>query len=122
MNVRPIIAITPGDPSGVGPEITAKALARDEVWELCRPLVVGDAGVLRQAVALVAAPLTPHSITDASSARFDPAAPDVLDLHNVDLASLQPGQVSAAAGRAAVETVERAVELLARQIYTQLHG
>lgn len=111
MSGRPVVAITMGDPAGVGPEVVAKALARGEVWECCRPLVVGDAGVMRKAVALVAAPLAIHAITDVAEARFEPAAPDVLDLANVDLAALVPGQVSAAAGRAAVEYVERAVEL-----------
>jgi 4-hydroxythreonine-4-phosphate dehydrogenase len=107
----PIIAITMGDPAGVGPEIVAKALARDDVWSCCRPLVVGDAGVLAQAVALLAAPLTFHPIADVAEARFDRDAPDVLDLHNVDPTALQPGQVSANAGRAAVDCVERAVAL-----------
>jgi 4-hydroxy-L-threonine phosphate dehydrogenase PdxA len=108
---RPIIGITMGDPAGVGPEVTVKALARDEVWDCCRPLVVGDAGVLARAVALVEASLLLHSVADVAEAHFDPAAPDVLDLHNVDPTALQPGRVSAAAGRAAVEAVERAVEL-----------
>jgi 4-hydroxythreonine-4-phosphate dehydrogenase len=111
MSARPIIAITMGDPAGVGPEITAKALAREEVWDCCRPLVVGDAGVLKQAIAVVAVPLTPHPIDDANDARFDSAQPDVLDLHNVNPAKLQPGTVSAVAGRAAVDYIERAVEL-----------
>jgi len=114
---RPVIAITMGDPAGVGPEVMVKALARDEVRSCCRPLVVGDAGVLAQAVALVAAPLAFHPIADLAEARFDPTAPDVLDLRNVDLEALQPGTVSAAAGRAAVAYVERAVELaLAGQV------
>jgi len=108
---RPVVAITMGDPAGVGPEITAKALTREEVWDCCRPLVVGDAGVLKNAIALVAAPLAPHPIANVAEARFDPAAPDVLDLRNVDLAKLQPGQVSATAGRASVDYVKRAVEL-----------
>jgi 4-hydroxythreonine-4-phosphate dehydrogenase len=100
-----------GDPAGVGPEVTARALARGEVWECCRPLIVGDAGVMRKAIALVSAPLAVHVIAGAGEARFDSAAPDVLDLANVDLAALEPGQVSAAAGRAAVEYIERAVRL-----------
>jgi len=111
VNTRPIIAITMGDPAGVGPEVTAKALAVEQVWACCRPLVVGDAGVLERAIALAAAPLSPRPIADVTQARFDPAAPDVLDLHNVDPATLQPGRVSAAAGRAAVDYIERAVEL-----------
>jgi len=108
---HPIVAITLGDPAGVGPEVTARALAQDAVRDCCRPLVVGDAGVLAQAMALVGAPLAAHAVAAVAEARFDPAAPDVLDLHNVDFPALQIGRVSAAAGRAAVDYVERAVEL-----------
>jgi 4-hydroxythreonine-4-phosphate dehydrogenase len=100
-----------GDPVGVGPEITAKALVRDEVWDCCRPIVVGDAGVLAKAIALVAVPLAPHPIADVTEARFDPSAPDVLDLRNTDLSTLEPGKVSPVAGRASVDYVEKAVEL-----------
>jgi 4-hydroxythreonine-4-phosphate dehydrogenase len=108
---RPIIAITMGDPAGVGPEVTVKALARGEVWDCCRPLVVGDARVLARAVELAGVPLAPRAIDDVGDACFDPAAPDVLDLCNADPATLQPGLVSAAAGRASVEYIEKAVAL-----------
>lgn len=109
---RPIVAVTMGDPAGVGPEVVARALARSEVWECCRPLIVGDADVMRKAIALVVVPLAIHAIADPAGARFDSGAPDVLDLANVDLAAFEPGQVSAAAGQAAVEYIERAVKLV----------
>ncbi|MBM3187319.1 MAG: 4-hydroxythreonine-4-phosphate dehydrogenase PdxA [Chloroflexi bacterium] len=108
---KPIIAITIGDPAGVGPEVTVKALAKAEVWQCCRPLVIGDAGILVQAAALVEGGLALHPIASPGEARYEPSAPDVLDLRNVDLAALQPGQVSAASGRASVDYIERAVAL-----------
>jgi 4-hydroxythreonine-4-phosphate dehydrogenase len=111
MHRCPTVAITMGDPAGVGPEVTVKALTREEVRDCCRPLVVGDVSVLKRAAALVDARLTPRPIADVSDARFDPAAPDVLNPHDVDLSALAPGRVSAVAGRAAVAYVERAVEL-----------
>ena len=111
--MNPIIAITIGDPAGIGPEVTAKALGHDEVWACCRPLVVGDAGVMRRAAALVGCPAGLHAVSDPTEARYDPAAPDVLDLANVD-AAVQPGVVSAAAGRASAAYIERAVELARR--------
>ena len=49
---RPIIAITMGDPSGIGPEIVMRSLAHDDVYATCRPLVVGDAERLRRAGAI----------------------------------------------------------------------
>jgi 4-hydroxythreonine-4-phosphate dehydrogenase len=111
MSERPIIAITMGDPAGVGPEITVRALAREEVWSACRPLVVGDVGTLMRAAALVNVPMPLHAITDVTGAHFDRAAPDVFDVQPVDLTALQPARVSAIAGCAAVAYVEQATQL-----------
>ncbi len=49
----PRIAVTMGDPSGIGPEIAVLALARPEVLSVCRPVVYGDPGILRRAAALL---------------------------------------------------------------------
>jgi 4-hydroxythreonine-4-phosphate dehydrogenase len=100
-----------GDPAGVGPEVAAKALARHDVETCCRPLLVGDAGVMHKALGLVGAVPTLHPVADVAAARFRPGVCDVLDLDNVDLAALEPGQVSAAMGRAAVMYVKAAADL-----------
>ena len=65
---RPTIAITMGDPAGIGPEIIMKALAHPEVHALCRPLVIGDAGRLRQAGRIVGATIGVDSLADAGAA------------------------------------------------------
>ena len=44
-----ILGITMGDPAGIGPEITVKALAKKEIYDECRPLVIGDAAVMEEA-------------------------------------------------------------------------
>jgi 4-hydroxythreonine-4-phosphate dehydrogenase len=112
METKPIIAITMGDPAGIGPEVTVKALACPEVWDRCRPLVIGDGATLKRISSLIDGAPRPRLIAQPSEARFDPNTPDVLDLHNVALDSIQPGNVSAAAGRASVDYVERAVTLV----------
>ena len=48
---RPRLAITLGDPAGIGPEVVLKALQHREVFATCRPLVIGDQGVLDRAAA-----------------------------------------------------------------------
>lgn len=111
MSERPILAITMGDPAGVGPEITAKALVRDEVWICCHPLVIGDVETLRRAVALLGLSLVPNLIRDVEQARFDRAAPDVFDLGAVDVTGVPYAEVSATAGAAAVAYVEQATHL-----------
>ncbi|MSM39693.1 MAG: 4-hydroxythreonine-4-phosphate dehydrogenase PdxA [Geobacter sp.] len=47
---RPIIAVTMGDPAGIGPEIVAKALAGSDVQTCCRPLVVGDRNAMERGI------------------------------------------------------------------------
>ena len=108
---KPIVAITMGDPASVGPEVAVKALAREEVWNCCRPLLVGDARVIAKALDLVGAALAPRAIAEPGDAHFDPAAPDLIDLANVNIDVLELGQVSAVAGRASVDYIEKAVEL-----------
>jgi 4-hydroxythreonine-4-phosphate dehydrogenase len=49
MATKPIIAVTMGDPSGIGPEIILKALADPVIKRFARPLVLGDWGVLQRA-------------------------------------------------------------------------
>ena len=83
-NLQPIIAITMGDPAGVGPEVTVKALAHQEVWACCRPLVIGDASVLQKAVAVVGSSLSFRAISRANQALYNPSSPDTLDQRTSD--------------------------------------
>jgi len=108
----PIIAISMGDPAGVGPEVTVQALALAQVWESCRPLTVGAASVLAKAAQVVGTGQTFHVISDPAQARFDPQSPDVLDVPAPDVSDIVPGQVSAVAGQASVNYVECVVQLV----------
>ncbi len=108
---RPLVAITMGDPAGIGPEVTVKAAVHPEVWRCCHPLAVGDAGILIAAVEMTGVDLTIHPVAEAADAQFQPDALDVIDLENVDAAALVSGEVSAGAGRASVAYVKKAVEL-----------
>ena len=100
-----------GDPAGIGPEVTVKALADDAVRAVCRPLVVGDAQVVEQAVAFTGTGLRVARIGKVSDARFAAGTVDVLDLANVDMEGLRLGETSAMAGRAAFEFVVKVIEL-----------
>jgi 4-hydroxythreonine-4-phosphate dehydrogenase len=109
--MRPIVAITMGDPAGIGPEIAAKALALDSVYALCRPLVIGDAGAMEQASRIAHAGLAVRPVASVREAAFCHGVMDVYDLRNVDMSSLAHGRVSAIAGHAAFQAVHRAIEL-----------
>ncbi|MGV7033046.1 4-hydroxythreonine-4-phosphate dehydrogenase PdxA [Methylobacterium symbioticum] len=108
---RPTIAITMGDPAGIGPEIIMKALAQPEVHALCRPLVIGDAGRLRQAGRVVGADTPVDALTEAGAADFTSGAVQCLDLACVP-DGLPFGQVSPVAGEAAYRFIETAVQVV----------
>jgi 4-hydroxythreonine-4-phosphate dehydrogenase len=110
-NDRPLVGMTLGDPAGVGPEITLKALAEAELYSLSRPLVIGDRGVLERAAGVLGAAPALNVVTRPADGRFEPGTIDLLDLHNIDLPTLAWGQVQAHAGRAAFEYMRTAIEL-----------
>lgn len=112
MNTRPLLAITLGDPAGIGPEVIVKALQHEAVYDQCRPLVIGDQRILARALGWVAgATLRFDPIVDPGAGQYQPGLITLLDLQNADPAVIQPGQISAAAGRAAVEYVFQACDL-----------
>jgi 4-hydroxythreonine-4-phosphate dehydrogenase len=108
---RPVLGVTMGDPAGVGPEIIARAAAEPAVRAACRPVVIGAAATMREAVALVGGRQALHVVSRVADCRWAEGTMEVLDLGNVDMATLPRCEVSAAAGRAAYEYIERAVAL-----------
>jgi 4-hydroxythreonine-4-phosphate dehydrogenase len=107
----PKIAITMGDPAGIGPEIVARALSHQETYAQCRPLVTGDAAIMQKAVELLQLPLTVHAISSVSEAKFEYGTIDVFDLHCVDLSTFAYGQVAAQCGNAAFVSIKKAIDL-----------
>jgi 4-hydroxy-L-threonine phosphate dehydrogenase PdxA len=67
---KPIIAITMGDPSGIGPEITLKVFSQKETYEICHPFVIGDPRVMEQTSQTIGLHLQVNPITDISEGRF----------------------------------------------------
>lgn len=112
MENKPVIGITMGDPAGIGPEVVVKALSEKEIYDLCRPVVLGDAKVLSRALRFTnLTNLKIHAIGDLSECSFEFGVIDVLDFDNVDLNRVPIGKVSAEAGKASVEYIIKAVDL-----------
>jgi 4-hydroxythreonine-4-phosphate dehydrogenase len=107
----PVLGITMGDPAGVGPEITARALARPDVAASCKPVVIGDRSIMAATLALLRSPLTLHAVKRVADCAFAPGTIECLDLDNVDAAALPKGTVSPEAGRAAYAYIEAGVGL-----------
>jgi 4-hydroxythreonine-4-phosphate dehydrogenase len=108
---KPVVAITMGDPGGIGPEIIAKALAHAEVYEQSRPLVIGERRAMEAAVRIAGGPLEVRTVSAPGDAGEHPGCIDLIDLHNIDIERLGRGKVSAEVGKAAYEYLERATAL-----------
>jgi 4-phospho-D-threonate 3-dehydrogenase / 4-phospho-D-erythronate 3-dehydrogenase len=108
---KPIIAITMGDPAGVGPEICLQALANAEVLDQCIPVVFGDSKVLaRCATQLdIAAPTKVISDEDLSRVALT-KEPCVVDVDALNKEQFNPGQIDANTGGASYAYINRAID------------
>jgi 4-hydroxythreonine-4-phosphate dehydrogenase len=109
---RPRIAITMGDAAGVGPEVIVKCLAHAELYERCRPVVIGDAGRLRQAIETTGAKVAVRALAadGIADAAYEAGVIDCIDLELIPR-DLPWGKLSPAAGDAAFQFVKAATEL-----------
>jgi len=99
-----------GDPAGIGAEIIVKALANHQVYELCHPLVIGDAARLTAAAKIVNSPIQINPVSDSTKGVYRPGLIDCVDLGLIQH-DLRFGVVSPAAGEAAFRYVEKAASL-----------
>ncbi|MEI8355624.1 MAG: 4-hydroxythreonine-4-phosphate dehydrogenase PdxA [Deltaproteobacteria bacterium] len=109
---KPIIAVTMGDPAGVGPEVIAKALAVADIRRVCRPLVLGDPVSMERALAVTGVPLR---LEISSSGLLPLDMPDeVISLYPLSTlagADMEFGSPSRAAGDAVFRYISEAVRL-----------
>ncbi len=108
--MEPLIAVTMGDPAGIGPEIICRACGAPELAGRCRLLAVGDAGRLQLAGAICGWPGRVRPITGPDEARFEPGTLDCLQVAGVP-ADLPWGRLDARAGEAAYQAVAAAAAL-----------
>lgn len=107
----PVIGITMGDPVGIGPEIIVKALASQELYRVCRPVVLGDASLVERDVRSLQA-----SARVISTESPDKASPSPNTIHVLPLSRLHPdealyGQPTLKTGRAMAGYIIEAVNL-----------
>jgi 4-hydroxythreonine-4-phosphate dehydrogenase len=108
---RPILGISSGDPGGIGPEITIKALAQKDIYDIARPLVVGDYRVMNDILRFTHANVTLNPIQNIPEARFIPGTVDILDMHSMSLEHLRYKEVTPEQGKASLDYVFKVIEL-----------
>jgi 4-hydroxythreonine-4-phosphate dehydrogenase len=111
MDAPPVIAVTMGDPAGIGPEIVARTFAEEGFREENRALVVGDPVILERALKLLElTTLRLNEISEPEEAAFEAGSVDVLAVGEVPK-DLPFGELDARAGEAAFRYLERATKL-----------
>ena len=106
---KPTIAITLGDPAGVGPEIIVKSLSESNLYEICNPIVIGDNNVIKNALKICDKTTEINLINTPKEYQSDKI--NLIDLNNIKLTQLKIGTVQAICGQAAYEYIETAVKL-----------
>ena len=100
-----------GDPAGIGPEIAVKALLDPSVISICRPVVIGDASVIRDIIERLGLPGTVHAINRIEDAVFKPGQIDVFDMGIMSGQDIPFGTIHALCGEASFQAVRMAIEL-----------
>ncbi len=112
---RPRIAVTMGDPAGIGPEVCLQLLAADSVHRQCTPIIFGDADILNRVAAHIGLH-TQRLIYETISADEWPSVchrvtePAVLDLKAIAAHTVQPRVVNKTTGGAAYRYIEASIE------------
>ncbi|AEB09968.1 4-hydroxythreonine-4-phosphate dehydrogenase PdxA [Desulfobacca acetoxidans] len=108
---RPLLAVTMGDITGIGPEIIIMALSEAELYGLCRPLVLGDLPALEKARAVCGSRARLHATDDPGSGFYQPGTIDIMVLSDLTADAVSYGQPTRDSGAAMVGYILRAVEL-----------
>jgi 4-phospho-D-threonate 3-dehydrogenase / 4-phospho-D-erythronate 3-dehydrogenase len=120
---KPIIAITMGDPASIGPEIAIKALLQKNIYNICKPIIVGDAKVFQQIIDLLKLDARINVVANVADAKFEYGKPDIFDLNNIDIAKLKFGEIDAMCGEASFQAVKKVIELaLAKEVDATVTG
>ena len=110
--MTPIIAITMGDATGIGPEVIVKALSHPEVYKECRPVVIGDTKRLQQAQRITKSHVEINTIASEAITHTNcqPGIVDCIDLALIPQ-DLPWGKISPLAGDAAFQYLKLAAQL-----------
>jgi 4-hydroxythreonine-4-phosphate dehydrogenase len=106
----PIIALIPGDCTGIGPEQTARILADGNLIDVARLVVIGDARVLDMGMAQAKVKLKIEKVASAARARWDDGVVPLVDLGNIDPSRFPLGKASAESGKLTGDTLARAID------------
>ena len=109
--MRPIIALTMGDPAGIGPELVLKVLSQKRFYEACRPFVIGDPAAFQKINLKLGKGIQFNRIGSLAEAKFTPLHLDILQPEALNLPAFTWGEMNPALGGAAAACLQQAWQL-----------
>jgi len=106
--MKPIVAITMGDPRGIGPEVVVKALSREDLHQVCRPLILGDPLILRRTAEALGFRLKVAEIDEESSLETPGEGVGILPLSRLLLGKAPTEVAPEESSRASFRYLEKA--------------
>lgn len=107
----PRLGITMGDPAGVGPEVTALALAAPETYDICRPLVLGDETIMKAAAGVLGLVLRFRAVFPGEDFPDEPGVVPVVTPEGTGPLEYRPGRPERSGARAAALCIETGARL-----------
>lgn len=108
---KPLVALTIGDPAGIGPEITLKVLAKEKIYNFCIPIVIGNARVLEKEMPVAGISMKVRIIQKVDQAKNIPGTINLMETGSLDPASFSRGEISAVAGKFSGDCLAKAISL-----------
>lgn len=108
---KPVMAITMGDPAGIGPETVVGTMLADEIHACCKPFVIGSIAILDRAAKVLNKAVKFNKISDPAEAKYEKGVIDVIETGDYDTDSIQWGKVQKLAGQMAVDFIMKSIEL-----------
>ena len=108
---KPIIAVTMGDPAGIGPEIVAKSVADKATFDVARCIVIGDKKVMEKAIEIVGADLKVNVVDSPADGDYSYGVLNMIDLDNIDMSRFEYGKINAMCGQAAFDYIKKSIEI-----------
>lgn len=111
INFRPITAITMGDPAGIGPEIVVKTMLDKDLYNECKPFIIGTIKILERVIEVLNVKLNINKIESTSEAKFEYGTMDVLETGDYDCDSIEFGKIQKLAGQMSIDYIMKSIEL-----------
>ncbi|MGL4653844.1 4-hydroxythreonine-4-phosphate dehydrogenase PdxA [Cetobacterium sp.] len=112
MKKLPIVGITMGDPASIGPEISLKTLSDSNIYERCKPVIIGDSSIMERAKEYTNLKnLKINSIKSIDEALFTPGIIDVYNMEIINPHDYKVGKIAKETGDASFKYIEKVIEL-----------